>query len=197
MAQFDRIPVKTNPKLFDFAAKQVQEALGRLPWFDHCFGLMEKLTEVKDGKKFSSANLYVGKGEYEQIMPCAEIGNFSFLMLRDPQTISRDANLITSPYSLIIWYDMRKVSLPTDERDREAIKAQILGILNTRRFPWLTITRIYERPENIFSDFSYDFTNNQFLMSPYAGLRLDGEMKVRVPCYQGDFNDDFNNDYSR
>ena len=183
MARFDRIPLKTNPVLFDYAAKQIQEALGEFPWFDHCFGIMEKLTDVKEGKKFNSANLYIGKGHYEQIMPCAELGNFSFIILRDPQTIGRDPNLLVSPYSLILWYDMRKVSLPTDERNREAIKAQILGLLTSARFPWLTITRIYERPENIFSDFSYDYTNNQFLMSPYAGLRIDGEMKVRVPCY--------------
>ena len=69
------------------------------------------------------------------------------------------------------------------EKRREQIKAQILGLLTSARFPWLTITKIYERPENIFSDFNYDYTNNQFLMSPYAGLRIDGEMKVRVPCY--------------
>lgn len=183
MARFDRIPTKTNPVLFDYAAKQIQTALAEFTWFDHCFGIMEKLTDVKEGKKFSSANLYIGKGKYEQIMPCAEIGNFSFLMLRDPQTIARDPNLISAPYSLIVWYDMRKVSLPTDERNREQIKAQILGLLTSARFPWLTITKIYERPENIFSDFNYDYTNNQFLMSPYAGLRIDGEMKVRVPCY--------------
>lgn len=180
----ERIPLKTNPAMFDLAAKQIQEALaGALPWLDHSIGIVEKLTEVKEGKKFSSANLYKGNGQYEQIMPCNEIGNFSFIILRDPQSVGRDPNLVKSPFSLIIWYDMRTISSPYDERNREAIKALILGVLNHPRFAWMTLGKIYERPENIFADFSYDHTNNQFLMSPYAGLRIDGEMSVRVPCY--------------
>ena len=60
MARFDRVPTKTNPVLFDYAAKQIQTALAEFAWFDHCFGIMEKLTDVKEGKKFSSANLYIG-----------------------------------------------------------------------------------------------------------------------------------------
>lgn len=170
--------------MFDLAAAKVQQALADgFPWLDHSFGILEKLTDVKENKKFNSANLYVGDGKYEQIMPCKEIGNFSFLLLRDPQTIGRDKNIVKSPFSLIVWYDMRTLSMPYDERNREAVKAQILGLLGQSHFSWLTIAKIYERPENIFADFSYDYTNNQFLMSPYAGLRIDGEMLVRIPCY--------------
>ena len=179
----ERIPTKTNPTMFDFAAQQIQNALGGLSWLDHVFGIVEKLTDVKDGKKFSSANLYKGNGKYEQIMPCKELGNFSYLILRDPQTIGKDTAIVKSPYSLIVWYNMDTLSSPYDERNREAVKAEILGILSRPNFSWLTMNRIYERPENIFADFSYDYTNNQFLMAPYAGLRIDGEMIVRVPCY--------------
>ena len=169
--------------MFDYAAKQIQTALGGLSWLDHVFGIVEKLTDVKDGKKFSSANLYKANGQYEHIMPCKELGNFSYLMLRDPQTIGKDKTLVKSPYSLIVWYNMNTLSSPYDERNREAVKAEILGILSRPNFSWLTMNKIYERPENIFSDFSYDYTNNQFLMAPYAGIRIDGEMLVRVPCY--------------
>lgn len=180
----ERVPIKTNPKLFDSAAAQIQLELSSLEWLDHVFGICEKLTDVKEGRKFHSANVYAGKEQYIQVMPCKELGNFSFLVLRDAQQIGkRDGNVIVGPFSLIIWYDMRTLSFPLDERNRESVKAQILGLLNSRRFPWLTFNKIYEQSENVFADFSYDYTNNQFLMSPYAGLRLDGEMRVRIPCY--------------
>lgn len=180
----DRIPHKTNPQLFDKEVLKVQNALAdALPWLDHSFGICEVLTNVKDGKKFTSANLYRGKGQYTLVMPCEELGNFSFFLLKDPQEIvNRDRNLIKCPFSLIIWYDTRKVSLPSDERNTEAIKGQILGVLNTMRFPNVTINRIYEKPSNIFNEFSYDYTNNQFLMSPFAGLRIDGNIETRIPC---------------
>lgn len=179
----ERIPIKTNPKLFDRAAAQIQQELASLTWLDHIFGICERLTDVKEGKRFNSANVYAGEDQYTQVMPCKELGNFAFLVLKDPQVIGRrDENVISGPFSLIVWYDMRTLSFPLDERNREAVKAQILGVLNARRFPWLSFNKIYERPESVFADFSYDHTNNQFLMAPYAGLRLEGEMKVRIPC---------------
>lgn len=180
----DVIVTKTNPKLFDKEVLKIQNALAdAFPWLDHCFGICETLTDIKDGRKFTSANWYDGKGQYTQIMPCEELGNFSFFTLRDPQEMGRNNNLVKSPFSLIIWYDTRKVSLPSDERNTEEIKGQILGVLNQLRFPTLQINRIYEKPQNVFADFSYEHTNNQFLMSPFAGLRIDGTIEARIPCF--------------
>lgn len=197
----ERIPIKTDPKGFDLAVKRIQERLAILPWLDHIFGICETLTDIKDGKRFTSANLYIGNNHYERIEPCVELGNFAYFVLRDPQTIStRDKRLVRSPFSLIVWYNLYNVSLPTDERNTEAIKAQIMSVLNTFRGGSLTISRIYEKPQNIFSDYSYDHTTNQCLMSPYAGLRIDGEIVAKVDCYldalpKGDYNIDYDDDY--
>ncbi len=196
-----QIPIKTNPKLFDLAVSQLQNALAdNLPWLDYSFGLCEKLTDLKNGQKFTSANLYIGNNKYKQVMPCRELGNFSFFMLKDPQeVVSKDKRLIKSPFSFILWYDVRESPSSLEERDREAVKVLVLNVLTKREFSsWLSLKKIYERPENIFSDFTYDFTNNQFLMSPYAGIRIDGEIIVRVPCgIIGDYNVDFNFDFFR
>lgn len=201
----DRIHKKTDPKLFDKEVLKIQEALAdAFPWLDYALGICETLTEVQNGRKQTSANLYIGMGQYEKIQPCEELGNFSFFTLRDPQEISqRNKNLIKSPFSLIIWYDTRKVSLPTDERNTEAIKAQILGVLHNVHSPNFSITRVYEKPQNVFADYSYDHTQNQYLMSPFAGLRIDGFMEASVPCMpnrlsMGDsFNDDYQNSFDR
>lgn len=192
----ERIVIRTNPQLFDRAVAPIQKLLAdRLSWLDHSIGICEILTDVKEGRKFTSANLYKGKGHYEQIAPSESLGNFSFFVLRDPQEVN--GNRIKSQFSLIVWYDMRKVSHPTDERNREAIKGQILGVINALHNPNLVITKIYENPKNIFADFSYEHTDNQFLMSPFAGVRIDGEISTVLPCYVGDYNDDYNYDFYR
>src|SRR5574344_2239912 len=161
----DRIVTKTNPKLFDKEVLKIQEALAdAFPWLDYSLGICETLTEIKKGRKFTTPNVYDGKGQYTQIMPCEELGNFSFFTLRDPQEITKNNNLVKSPFSLIIWYDMRKVSLPSDERNTEEIKDRILGLLDELHNPNLTITRIYEKWQNVFADFSYDTIKNQYLM---------------------------------
>ena len=182
----DRIPQKTNPKMFDLAVLPIQKALAdNLPWLNHSIGICEHLTDIKNKKPFNFAALYLSNEQYEQIMPCEELGNFSFFYLRDPQvTMAKDRNLIKSPYSLILWYNLTEVSLPTDERNREQIKGQIMSVLNSLRIPYFTITRIFEKPSNVFADFSYVHTDNQFLMHPYAGLRIDGEIVARVECLQ-------------
>lgn len=195
----DRIPKKTNPYLFDALVANIQDALAeRFPWLDHSFGIAEMLTEMKDGVRFTSANLYLGNDQYEMLMPCEEIGNFSLFVLKDPQVIND--KVISAPFSFIIWYKVDEVSSSPDERNREAIKAQILAFFKDVRTKdgRVVMNRVYERPQNVFVDFTYDFVKNQFLMSPFAGLRIDGEMSVNIPCIKGgDFNKDYNNDFRK
>lgn len=176
---------KTNPYLFDKAVEGIQYSLeNKLFWLRHIFGICEVLTDVKNGVKFTSANYYLDNDEYMQVMPCEELGNFSFFVLRDPQEVSDNGRVVSSPFSLIIWYNVDEVSSSPDSRNREAIKASALIALRDARIKGgaLEVTRVYERPQNIFSDFSYDHTNNQCLMSPYAGLRIDGVLTIKLPC---------------
>ena len=198
----DRIVTKHNPKMFDKAVLPIQNALASaFPWLDHVIGICETLIDKKDNKPFKSANYYIGGGQYEQIMPCEELGNFSFFYLRDPQVFgANDQNLVKSPFSLVIWYDLTNVLPEYDERNTEQIKGQIMGVLNSLRLPYLKITKIWEKPTNVFTDFSYDPTTNQFLMHPFTGLRIDGEMIARLDCpnvvRSGDsFSNSFDNGY--
>jgi hypothetical protein len=54
--------------------------------------------------------------------------------------------------------------------------------LDSLHSPYFTIDKIYENPRNVFSDFSYDHTNNQFLMHPFTGIRIDGVLTARTEC---------------
>ena len=188
--------------MFDKAVLPIQNALASaFPWLDHVIGICETLIDKKDNKPFKSANYYIGGGQYEQIMPCEELGNFSFFYLRDPQVFgAKDQNLVKGPFSLVIWYDLTNVLPEYDERNTEQIKGQIMGVLNSLRLPYLKITKIWEKPTNVFTDFSYDPTSNQFLMHPFTGLRIDGEMIARLDCpnvvRSGDsFSNSFDNGY--
>ena len=46
----------------------------------------------------------------------------------------------------------------------------------------VTLSRIYERAENVFQGYSLDEVDNQYLMSPYAGFRITGEMVIDEEC---------------
>lgn len=182
----ERIPTITNPVFFDKAVAEIQNILGtKLPWLNHVFGICERNTRVIDGKRYNIATVYTGKDNYEQIEPCSELGNFCFFVLHDPQDLLPNyGDRFSSPISVIFWYDMRTASNAADTRNREEVKTAIVKALSgiSLRNGTFEFSRVYEQPENVFRDFSYDYVDNQFLMSPYAGVRVDGVLYADVPC---------------
>lgn len=199
----ERIPIISDPVLFDKAVADMQRELGdKISWLDHIFGICERVTRVIDGVKYNTANIYTGGNDYMQIEPCFKLGNFCFFYLRDPQTFdSVNDSRVQTPISVIFWYDMRQVSSSPSGRNREAVKAEVLSVLKEAHLPNGTFiwSRLYEEPKNVFADFSYEHIDNQFLMSPYAGFRIDATLYADIPCYEpapddGDDDDDDDDD---
>lgn len=184
----ERVPLRQNPKLFDRVIGELQQGLkSRLAWLEYSFGRAERLVKTIQGVRVYSPNVYVGRDNYELVTPdTVKKGNYSFFVMEEPQEVSsplHDNVRIKAPFSLIVWVDMRKVS-DDDERNTEAVKEEILLALEdiTLRKGRFTVTRIYERAENVFAGFTLDEVDNQFMMSPYAGWRFYGEMMITNDC---------------
>lgn len=197
-----KVYIREDARLFDAAVAQIQMRIAtNLGWLDNVFGLAESLTERKEGRAFTSANIYTRKGRYIQVMPCRELGNFCFFYLRDPQEIwDKSSSVVKSPFSVVFWYNVDEVSSSPQRRNKEAVKEQIVAVLGQFHLRGVsyTLTDLWEQPKNVFKGYDYDPTINQFLMHPYGGLRIDGELRVNVPCMQelfGDFNSDYNTDF--
>jgi hypothetical protein len=177
-----------KPKLFDHVIQGVQDGIAELSWMNHIFGRAERLVKMVEGRRYYSPNVYAGKEEYILLTPDnTELGNYCFFVMEEPQMVSLPmgvTNRIRSPFSLIVWVDMRKVGEQKDIRDTEAVKEAILKAV---RRSWIkkgsvTLERIYERAENVFNGFSLDEVDNQFLMAPFWGMRVTGEMVVDEDC---------------
>ena len=184
-----RVPLRQNPKLFDRPIGQLQQGLAdRLGWLDYSFGRAERLAKVIDGRRYYTPNVYVGRNDYEVIMPdTIKFGNYSFFVLDEPQEVNhpmQEQVHVSAPFSLIVWVDMRKVGDEVDERNTEAVKESVLmaiGDIHLQRGR-VTIERIYERAENVWQGFTQDETQNQFMMSPYAGFRFTGVITTVNDC---------------
>jgi len=186
-------PRITTPYLFDKVIRELQQALKEgLPWLENSFGRVERrVTEVNERRLYVPA-IYQQDGMYGIMLPDDRLGCYSFFVMHDPQEVLNRMQTevrIKSPFSLIVWVDMRRVEkkmrMP-DERNTEYIKEQVLSVIETasKRKGHISINRIYERAENVFDGFSLDEVNNQFLMSPFAGFRFYGEMIVTNDCNQ-------------
>lgn len=186
-------PRITTPYLFDKVIRELQQALKEgLPWLENSFGRVERrVTEVNERRLYVPA-IYEQDGMYGIMLPDDRLGCYSFFVMHEPQEVLNRMQTevrIKSPFSLIVWVDMRRVEkkmrMP-DERNTEYIKEQVLSVLETasKRKGHISINRIYERAENVFDGFSLDEVKNQFLMSPFAGFRFYGEMIVTNDCNQ-------------
>lgn len=176
--------------LFDRVIQGLQDALGELSWLDHIFGRSERLVKMVEGRKYYTPNVYAKKGEYISLVPDnTELGNYSFFVLSEPQQVTIPMgrqSRVKAPFSLVVWLDMRTIDLwsETDSRNTEYIKEQLL---KTVQRAWLRhgsvrVDRVYHLAENVFDGYSLDEVDNQFLMAPFAGFRLSGEMIVDEEC---------------
>jgi hypothetical protein len=185
----NRVPTIANPELFDRVIADIQKGLAdNLGWLTRSFGRAERLVKIIGGKRYYTPNVYAGGNEYLPVSPDAKLGNFSFFVLDDPQTVDWLPNIQSdwkTPFSVIFWFDMRTITNDANNRNIEKVKAEILHVLNGGfwlRSGGITINRVYERAENIYKGFTLDEVDNQFLMHPYAGLRFEGVMSIQQPC---------------
>lgn len=177
--------------LFDKVITELAEDLkAKLPWLAYSYGRAERLVKTIEGKRIYTPNIYLGDDQYDVILPDDRKGCYSFFVLSEPQEVLNRMQTevrIKSPFSLIVWADMRIVektmNMP-DERNTEYIKEQVLSAISTARLHKgaVSVSRIFQRAENVWDGFTMDEIQNQFMMSPFAGFRFVGEMIVANDC---------------
>lgn len=190
MEKSKKAPVVPNPQLLDVIIGEVQQGLiDKLGWLDRAFGRAERLVRYdQQRKKFYTPNVYAGGNEYLEVSPDSKIGNFSFFWIDDPQNVDWERNVsvgITTGFSLIFWFDYRRVFNDANVRNKEALKREILDVLNGGiwiKSGRLEINKVWELAENIYKGFSLDEIDNQFLMHPYGGFRFEGKLSITESC---------------
>lgn len=176
--------------LFDRVIQGLQDALGDLTWLDHIFGRSERLVKMVEGRKYYTPNVYAHNGEYIPLVPDnTMLGNYSFFVLSEPQQVSVPMgrqSRVKAPFSLIVWVDTRTIDLWTekDSRNIEYIKEQLLKTVHRAwlRHGAVSVDRVYQLAENVFDGYTLDEVDNQYLMAPFAGFRLTGEIIVDEEC---------------
>jgi len=187
------VPTITDPTLADAVIAKIQEGLkSSLSWLDFAFGRAERIVKKTNGRNLYLPAIYSGDtsrpNEYLELSPDALIGNFSFFWMLDPQKfvpVSRVSGVYKDPFALIFWFDLRKVYNSSSNRNVFALEDQVMKALSGEILipnGAIHVEKIYHLAENIYREFSLDEVDNQFLMHPYAGFRLEGELIYEEPC---------------
>ena len=179
---------KSDEQLFDMVIGSIEAGLEQnLPWLTNIYGRAERLVKEQGGVRRYTPNWYKGGDDYELLLPDQGLGNFCFFVMDEPEDVAwnvGERSRLQAWFSLIVWLDMRTVE-DSDERNTEAVKAQVLRALNggiRMRHGAFRIDEIYTKAENVFQGFTTDEVDNQFLMSPFCGFRFHGVLNVMDVC---------------
>lgn len=187
MNNLPKILKPTDPVLFDLVIGEIQDILAaRLLWLNHAFGKSQRMVKKQDRRTVRYPGIFVHgrKEDYVDVSPTQELGNFCFFIVSDPQTIEQQKNRfssITSEVSAVFWFDLNTVDASND-RQLEAVKAQLIEVFTRNLFlksGRFELTRIDEEERNIYNEYDLQEDRLQYLMHPYAALRVRGNLLIR------------------
>ena len=178
-----------NPVLLDKVLGQLQNSLkANVPWLTNVYGKAQRLIK-KDvqGRDMYYPGIYTGDTEYLSMLPDSRLGNFSFFDIPDAYRFpeyNRDmVNKFFTPFRLVVWFDERTIWEP-GVSNREQLKMDVLAVLGqtTLTDGGLWVEKVYERHENIYPGYSLSEVDTQYLMVPYGGFAVEGELELSEEC---------------
>lgn len=201
MSNIERIPLKSQPRLFEAVIQEIQVQLGEgLAWLNHIFGKAEKVGRDYDQLRqyyqrhehreaYYMPSVYVGNGKYESIVPDRkDWGNYAFFYMEEPQEVSGGRRVppyfdLEGTVNLIVWGDSRDIEAE-DDRNLESIKNQLFQVLGgmqltTGRVVW---ERVYEQDKGVFEEYSIYEMDGQYMLWPYFGFRFKGKIECDTGC---------------
>lgn len=178
---------KSNPVLLDRVIQDIQEYLEKeLKWLDFAFGRSYRIEEPKGDKSYTFPAIYLGANEYQSVLPDDSLGNFSFFELYDPTEVDNTNKTVrvSTKGAIIFWLNFFSIYPDASMLYPEEIKAEIIRALQNCRLSsgHLKITKLYEQPANIYKGYDIKQIDNQYLMSPYYGLRVEIELSNAELC---------------
>lgn len=183
----------SSPQLLDAALSNIGAKLTTgLSWLDNAFGKAYKLEKIVDGRTIRYPGIPVqstNERDYLDLRPDGHLGNFCWFEVSDAQEIpdwrKGQKNWFIIDVSLIFWFDLRTIYVSNwQNKTQENVKQEVFNVIKVLAVPGasLVLNRVYERSENIYRGYTVNETDNQFLMRPYGGFRLEGQLKYQEQC---------------
>lgn len=174
--------------MFDIVCEELRARLGeKITWINQSLGRAEILSRVKNNKTIKEPVIYTSGIRYESVLPSADLGNFSYILLEDPtEVVEGYDGLFKSKFSLMLWANLVSVYGTDSVRDVEGLKYDIIHAVNesiTLRTGTAHIDKCYSEPKNVFTGITEFAVMPSAVTQPYAALKFTGYMTFNKQCY--------------
>ena len=185
-----RSPITLNaPKIFDPLLSEIGTTLtANLSWLTNAYGMAEKRERIDDGRTVVFPGVYAGANEYVNMLPDEHLKNHCFFEIADGATVdqvSRTKARHGSKFGLIFWFDFQTVyPMDYDEKNIHNVVDDVLAVFRTSSFAngTLKIERYFTEGKNIYKGYTYKEAERNFLLRPYGGFKLEGEITAKIVC---------------
>lgn len=177
-----------EPVLLDSVIDEiVDNQISKLSWITNAFRQAYTLEHEKQGKVYRYPAIYTERDNYHSVLPDDCLGNFSFIEKKDPETIISRGNYydVTVDLDIIFWFNISSIYDTNKVIMLENIKDEVLKLFNSKslfKSSNIQINKIYTNAENIFEGYDLRQVDTQYLMMPYAGLKLSCTVRFTSPC---------------
>lgn len=165
---------------FDWMMERMKAALRQLSWIDQSFGRAWDVTRMLGTRRYVEPCVYCHGNEYETLCPSADLGNYSFFVLNGATEVDHTYNTMESDFALVVWVDLRRCfGGDENRRDTENLKLELLETLKNVTFGsgrHIVLDSVEEDASAVWRGWTFEEADNQYMMQPYAGFRVNGTM---------------------
>lgn len=179
----------------DAPIEAVRFALSELTWISKSFGRAMTFREpdINTGKLKRTPKVYEESGEYINVLPndsifSSGVAASSFIRLSGPERYEsyepNTGSIKSARLSVIIWGDLKKIDPSKDYVFTEYLKAQIEAKIKDVHYVSEIIEWYDENIDDVFAGYDLDeeITRTEYLMYPYAGIRVDLTVNYPEAC---------------
>lgn len=186
----------TNPIGIDLIVDALQRKLDdEFNWLEKSFGRAIKAGTTDDeGNEKEYPAMFIEDGkDLTNMLKIDNYDAYSFFYAEDEEELIEDdeynqwiANRLQRTLHLIVWLDLKRVDPAQVENYTEQVKQDIWKAIGETLYPCDTsaeIVAVFDEPDNIFEDFTFDFVQSQNMLYPKVGLRFE-----LLACYNNDID---------
>lgn len=179
------------PTGFDYAIESIRSALSAISWLTKSFGRAWQFKEHSGDKILTIPKVFQGQtddkhGEYLNVLPNDNLNAQSFIFATSPEKWDQfnrfEGSMKSRDIAIVFWVNMKEIDETKNYIFTDDLKADVEYILKSHPNV-LSLERYYdEKASEIFSGWSIDEVNTQYLMYPYAGMRFELTLSYPENC---------------